>query len=136
MSDEIRSEADQLQTEAEESRNDRPPSVNRHESRSGMERAVAEKEQRRVRSRQAGERSAWFGLGMFGVIGWSIAAPMVIGIAVGLWIDSKLETSRSWTLMLMVLGLSIGCVNAWSWIHRESVMRQQNENNEDQAARK
>lgn len=134
MSDNVREEADELDAKADKSSGNGSSPVNRHESRSGMERAVAEKEQRRVRSRQAGERSAWFGLGMFGVIGWSIAAPMVAGIAVGLWIDSKFETQRSWTLMLMVLGLGIGCVNAWSWIHRESSMRKQNEENEDQAS--
>ncbi|MFT5325141.1 MAG: ATP synthase protein I [Planctomycetaceae bacterium] len=117
-------------------------SGDRHESRSDMERAVAEKEQRRLRSRQMGARSAWFGLGMFGVIGWSVAVPMVAGIAIGLWVDSKFESQRSWTLMLMVLGLGFGCVNAWSWIHRESVMREQtdiqerNEENEDQAGTK
>jgi ATP synthase protein I len=113
-------------------------SVNRHESRSEMEQAVAEKQLRRLRSRQRGTQSAWFGLGMFGVIGWSISVPMVAGIATGLWVDSKFETQQSWTLMLMVLGIGFGCVNAWSWIYRESItrdqtdMREQNEANKDQ----
>jgi hypothetical protein len=37
-----------------------------------------------------------------------------------------------------VLGIAFGCVNAWSWIHRESIardqtdMRKQNEANKDQ----
>lgn len=98
---------------------------NRHETRSEMEQIVGSKEQRRLRARRSKNRSVWFGLGMFGVIGWSIAVPMVLGIACGLWIDSQFQTTRSWTLMLMVAGLGIGCLNAWTWIRRESV-----ENNE------
>lgn len=93
----------------------------RHRTRSDLEQIVAIKERRRLRARRSENRSVWFGLGMFGVIGWSIAVPMVLGIAVGLWIDSQVRTERSWTLMLMVAGLGIGCLNAWTWIRRESV---------------
>lgn len=93
----------------------------RHETRSDLEQIVRRKEQRRLRARRTENQSVWFGLGMFGVIGWSIAVPMVLGIAVGLWIDSKVQTPRSWTLMLMVAGLGIGCLNAWTWVRRESV---------------
>ena len=93
----------------------------RHETRSDMEQIVGSKERRRLHARRSENSSVWFGLGMFGVIGWSIAVPMVLGIAVGLWIDSQVQTPRSWTLMLMVAGLGIGCLNAWTWIRRESV---------------
>lgn len=92
----------------------------RHETRSQLERIVGSKERRRMRARRMESRSMWFGLGMFGVIGWSIAVPMMVGISIGLWIDSQVETQRSWTLMLMVAGLAIGCLNAWTWIRRES----------------
>jgi ATP synthase protein I len=121
-----------------DSKPDESISVNRHESRTEMERAIAEKQLRRLRSRQLSAQTAWFGLGMFGVIGWSISVPIVAGIAIGLWVDSWFESQRSWTLMLMVLGIAFGCVNAWSWIHRESIardqtdMRKQNEANKDQ----
>lgn len=92
----------------------------RHESRSDMEQAVGRKERRRIIARQSAERSVWFGLGMFGVVGWSIAVPTVAGIAVGLWIDTKFDSPRSWTLMLMVGGLALGCFNAWAWVQREA----------------
>ena len=98
----------------------------RHESRSGnderseMERLIGKKERRHVRARRAGDRSMWFGVGMFGVVGWSVVVPTVAGIAVGLWIDSRVQSGRSWTLMLMVAGLGMGCWNAWNWIHREA----------------
>ncbi len=98
----------------------------RHESRTGygerseMERLIGRKEQRHVRARRVGDQSMWFGVGMFGVVGWSVVVPTVAGIAVGLWIDSRSQSGRSWTLMLMVAGLGMGCWNAWNWIHRES----------------
>ncbi len=108
---------------------DRSPGLagsERHESRVDnggrleMERLIGRKEQRHVRARRAGDGSMWFGVGMFGVVGWSVVVPAVAGIAVGLWIDSQSQSGRSWTLMLMVAGLGMGCWNAWNWIHRES----------------
>ena len=54
------------------------------------------------------------------VIGWSIAVPMILGITLGLWVDAKVDSQRSWTLMLMVAGLGVGCLNAWTWVRRES----------------
>jgi ATP synthase protein I len=108
---------------------DRSPGLangERHESRTGnggrseMEQLIGRKERRHVWARRTGDRSMWFGVGMFGVVGWSVAVPTVAGIAVGLWIDSQSQSGRSWTLMLMVAGLGMGCWNAWNWIHRES----------------
>jgi ATP synthase protein I len=84
-----------------------------------MEQAVGRKGRRRLLAKQAGSRSVWFGLGMFGVIGWSVAVPTLVGIAVGLWLDARLQLQRSWTLMLMIAGLGIGSWNAWSWVRRE-----------------
>ncbi len=43
----------------------------------------------------------WFGLGMFGVAGWSVAIPALIGIFVGVWIDMTWKSPYSWTLMLL-----------------------------------
>ena len=99
---------------------DTESSGSRHENRSDMEQLVGRKERRRLQARRTGDRSVWFGLGMFGVIGWSIAVPMILGITLGLWVDAKVDSQRSWTLMLMVAGLGVGCLNAWTWVRRES----------------
>lgn len=101
-----------------------------HSARSEMERQVGRKERRRLRARRSGDRSVWFGLGMFGVIGWSVAVPTVLGIGLGLWVDSRFETQRSWTLMLMVAGLAVGCLNAWAWVSREGASRDHSEENQ------
>ena len=78
------------------------------------------KERRKMRSRQDEARNVWFGLGMFGVVGWSVAIPALIGIFVGVWIDMTWKSPYSWTLMLLMIGIAAGCVNAWFWVRRES----------------
>lgn len=65
------------------------------------------------------DKKVWFGLGMFGVVGWSIALPAVIGGFLGRWIDSHWPSRYSWTLMLIIGGLGLGCFTAWNWIQQE-----------------
>jgi len=83
-------------------------------------REVAQKEARKQKARKEKDRSLWFGLGMFGLVGWSVAVPALIGIAVGVWIDSSGSSPYSWTLMLLFIGVALGCLNAWYWVKRES----------------
>jgi len=52
-----------------------------------LEKQVGAKESRKMKGRREKDRSIWFGLGMFGLIGWSVAIPTLIGVAVGIWID-------------------------------------------------
>ncbi len=92
----------------------------RHDAEDSLEREVQTRAERKMRARREQDRSVWFGLGMFGLIGWSVAVPSLIGIAVGVWIDKRWPGDHSWTLMLMVLGVAVGCLNAWHWIQRES----------------
>ena len=94
--------------------------TDRHHARTELEREVATKQGRKLQARQQGERSAWFGLGMFGLVGWSVSVPALAGIALGLWIDQRWPSRFSWTLMLLVLGVAVGCLNAWWWVQRES----------------
>lgn len=96
-----------------------PERHDRQDPRQQLERKVAAKQQRKMRARRQGDRSVWFGLGMFGLVGWSVAVPTLIGVAVGLWIDSRWPSRFSWTLMLLVLGVAVGCLNAWWWMQRE-----------------
>jgi ATP synthase protein I len=79
---------------------------------------VGSKAERRLRARRA-RPSVWFGLGLFGIIGWSVAVPTVLGILLGVWMDKYAGDRISWTLTLMLLGVIFGCVTAWRWIQRE-----------------
>ncbi len=81
---------------------------------------VGKKAARRLKARREGDRGVWFGLGLFGMVGWTVAIPTLIGVALGVWIDRNWPSSYSWTLMLLFIGLIIGCLNAWYWINRES----------------
>ncbi|HKK00130.1 MAG TPA: AtpZ/AtpI family protein [Desulfotignum sp.] len=83
-------------------------------------RTIEEKQQRKLAARKKAEHPVWFGLGMFGLVGWSVAIPTVIGIFTGLWLDKTFPGRPSWTLTLLFCGVITGCWNAWYWIKRES----------------
>jgi ATP synthase protein I len=80
---------------------------------------VKEKRKKEAR-RNKDQKSVWFGLGMFGLVGWSVAMPTLIFVAIGIWIDSRWPSRVSWTLTLLLIGIALGCLNAWFWIKRES----------------
>lgn len=80
---------------------------------------VTEKEVRKLQARREKEKSVWFGLGMFGMIGWSVAVPTLLGLALGLWLDRHWPVYFSWTLTLLFIGIALGCLNAWFWVIRE-----------------
>jgi ATP synthase protein I len=80
---------------------------------------VARKERRRLHARQTQSDQIWFGLGTFGVIGWSIAVPALLGIILGLWLDARFPGRFSWTLAILAAGVTLGCFNAWYWLNRE-----------------
>ena len=81
-----------------------------------VSKTVGAKEARKIKARREKNRGVWFGLGMFGLVGWSVAVPTLIGIALGIWIDFKWPSRYSWTLMLLIIGVILGCLNAWFWI--------------------
>jgi ATP synthase protein I len=61
----------------------------------------------------------WFGLGMMGLVGWSVAVPTLAGTALGFWLDQHHPGRHPWTLALLVLGLALGCLNAWHWLAQQ-----------------
>ena len=85
-----------------------------------LQEEVERKAERKLRARREEARTAWFWLGMFGLVGWSIAIPTLIGVAIGVWIDRRWPGPASWTLTLLIMGVAIGCLNAWYWIKQES----------------
>jgi ATP synthase protein I len=73
----------------------------------------------KLKARGKTGNSVWFGLGMSGLIGWTVAVPTLVGAALGIWADKRFPSSFSWTLMLLATGLIIGCLNAWRWVALE-----------------
>jgi len=82
---------------------------------------------RKLKARRNPAAGIWFGLGVMGLIGWSVAIPTLLGAALGLWLDHHHPATRSWTLALLVAGLSLGCLNAWRWVASEGQAMQDNE---------
>jgi ATP synthase protein I len=83
-------------------------------------REVAAKTARKLKAQSDGKQGVWFGLGMSGLIGWSVAVPTLLGVMFGLWLDRRHPSSHSWTLMMLVIGLVIGCANAWHWVDQQN----------------
>ncbi|MCL5776224.1 AtpZ/AtpI family protein [Limibaculum sp. FT325] len=85
----------------------------------------AEEVRRKARRKEAAgsreRRSVWFGLGMFGLVGWAVAIPTLAGVGLGAWLDRVAPVPGfSWTLALLLAGVVLGAANAWWWVKRES----------------
>ncbi|MHC2995291.1 MAG: AtpZ/AtpI family protein [Candidatus Atribacteria bacterium] len=89
---------------------------------------IKRKEKRKLRAQRKKGQAIWFGLGLFGVIGWSVMVPTLIGIAVGIWADRKWPSQISWTLTFLFIGIILGCLNAWYWVEKErKLIEEENE---------
>lgn len=95
------------------------PSGKRTPSGSSFAAVVEAKAARKLRARRHSRPDVWFGLGMMGLIGWSVTVPTLVGAAIGLWLDKRHPGQHSWTLALLVAGLVLGCMNAWHWVAKE-----------------
>lgn len=96
--------------------NDPSPPARPH----GLSEEVGPREARKLRARRARDRTLWHGLGSAGIIGWSVAVPTLFGGLLGLWIDRNWPGPFSWSLALLLAGVTLGCLNAWYWVSLES----------------
>ncbi len=93
---------------------------------------VGAKAGRKLQARRNRAPGVWFGLGMMGLIGWSVVVPTLLGAALGIWLDKHYPGTHPWTLALLVAGLSIGCFNAWHWVAKEEkAMREEQEDGDE-----
>ena len=79
---------------------------------------IGKKMKRKLHARNT-KNETWFGLGMMGLIGWSVMTPTLIGSFCGAWLDKNYTSHYSFTLVFLIAGLSLGCLNAWHWISQE-----------------
>ena len=68
---------------------------------------------------------------MAGIIGWSVAVPTLGGAMLGLWWDHRHPGNHSWTLMLLAIGLVVGCANAWHWVTEQDDAMHDKEEDKD-----
>ena len=100
----------------------------RSKSDPAFARKIGAQAARKLKAQRNPAQGVWLGLGMMGLIGWSVAVPTLLGAAFGLWLDRHHPGSRSWTLALLAAGLAIGCLNAWRWVAKEeAAMRREQE---------
>lgn len=101
------------------------------ERHAAFSRRIEKKAKRKLKARRHATRTVWHGLGMLGLVGWSVVTPTVLGAALGIWIDGHYPGRHSWTLMLLLLGLGLGCFNAWHWVAKEDrKIREEQEKND------
>ncbi|HXW22610.1 MAG TPA: AtpZ/AtpI family protein [Rhodomicrobium sp.] len=81
--------------------------------------AVKTRQERRERWQREGERSIGQNLAMIGVLGWTIVLPTLLGLFTGRWLDRQFNMGIFWTLGLLVVGLTAGCMLAWRRMHSE-----------------
>ena len=95
---------------------DAPKKVLRNEPTFAGE--IGAKAARKLKARKS-TQGVWFGLGMMGLVGWSVVVPTLLGAAVGIWLDTHHPGKHPWTLALLMVGLAVGCLNAWHWVAKE-----------------
>jgi ATP synthase protein I len=102
------------------------------ESTSPLGQEVGAKAARKLKARRHSTQGVWYGLGMMGLIGWSVTIPTLLGAALGLWLDKRYPGPHSWTLTLLIIGLIIGCLNAWHWVAEEEREMRDEQEGEDE----
>lgn len=94
---------------------------------------VETQEQRKLKAKKRQSGSIWRGLGLMGLVGWSVALPVVAGAALGRWLDHHHPTDFSWTLAFITAGLVFGGMIVWRWVTREDQeMHREEEENQNE----
>jgi ATP synthase protein I len=101
-----------------------------------QEKAFAEqvgiKAARKIKAQKNPTPGVWFGLGMMGLVGWSIVVPTFLGTMLGIWLDKHHVGEHQWTLALLMAGLVIGCFNAWHWVEKEQKAMKDEQDDHDE----
>lgn len=106
-------------------------SENTPKTKSNLANKVGVKAKRKLKAKSHTNSGVWFGLGMMGLVGWSVVVPTLLGASLGVWLDAEYPDGRSWTLALLVGGLSLGCLNAWHWVSKEEQAIQEEQSDDD-----
>jgi ATP synthase protein I len=90
-----------------------------NDSKEKFKREIAKKQARRIKGRKQKNSGLWYGFGVFGIVGWSVMIPFLVFLFLGIMIDLKYPGKISWTITFILIGIVIGCLNAWYWIKKE-----------------
>ncbi len=67
----------------------------------------------RLARREDSAASFWRGLSVLGTVGWSVALPAALGAWLGHRLDQHFASGVRFTLILLVLGVTLGSAIAW-----------------------
>ena len=67
------------------------PDTKSESRQAAFSRKVGALEVRKLRAKRRSVQDIWFGLGMFGLIGWAVAMPTLLGVLLGVFIDKHLS---------------------------------------------
>lgn len=98
-----------------------------NEDHSEFQKQVNDKERRKLKAKMQKKQSVWSGFSVFGLIGWSVAVPTVLFVLIGIWLDEHYHSERSYTLVLLIAGLCLGCLNALYWLDKKITELQEEE---------
>lgn len=87
-------------------------------SRPALANHIHAKACRRQQAKQRKKPNIWSGLGLFGLVGWAVIVPVLLGITLGIWLDRIWPGRISWTLSGLIVGVAWGCRQAWCWIEQ------------------
>ena len=95
-----------------------------------LSRMIKAKETQKLRERKKSRQGFWHSVGMFGLIGWSVVIPTILGTALGKWLDKRFPGKQSFTLTFLIIGLVVGCWIAWMWLSKENkeISKEENDN--------
>lgn len=82
-------------------------------------RKVNQRADHKLKAQRQAQKHVWQGLGMIGIVGWSVVVPTLLGLTLGLWVDNAYPGAYAWTLNLLLLGMIVGCFIAWHWVSKE-----------------
>ena len=80
-------------------------------------RLLVTKSRRRERSRRSPTIGAW--VGTFGLVGWTVTVPTLLGLALGAFLDDRFGGQLRFTISFLLIGVVAGVATAWYWVRRE-----------------
>jgi ATP synthase protein I len=107
------------------------PEVGSEKDRTAFSREVGAKAARKLKAQDNAKKGVWFGLGMMGLVGWSVVVPTLLGVVAGIRLDNDHPGKFSWTLTFLIIGLCLGCLNAWYWVTKEDKKMQEGQEDHD-----
>ena len=93
---------------------------------------IRRKVRRKTKLTRQPEPPIWSSFSLFGVVGWSVAIPTLLAIGVGIWLDRSIHDNHSWTLVMLPVGLAVGCGLAWHWVRHEQRQIEKHEQEDEE----